>query len=172
MCLGLVITIYLGKLKLMCKLTLVYVAANGTGAQRALGLRKLCPAKWALSPNSSSILRGRGGEEGTRKQCRGGKKKKKINVEEKTKNRDIKKSVVNYFYVFLCVKMYCLCCENTPHELIVFGQTLRSTWSSSFDLMTHKNMKILNNISFTNDAFIDKNKGLMQLLALLKTCFL
>lgn len=36
-------------------------AFSGSGPQIALGLRKLCPAKRAWSPNSSSILWGRGG---------------------------------------------------------------------------------------------------------------
>lgn len=36
-------------------------AFSGSGPQIALGLRKLCPAKRAWSPSSSSILRGRGG---------------------------------------------------------------------------------------------------------------
>lgn len=168
-CLGLVISIHLGKLKIMCKLTLCLLLPMelvlkghwgcGSCAQRSEPGLLTLPQSWEewevrREPESNA------------------ERKKKINVKEKTKKKRYLKSVANYFYVVLCVKLYCLCCKNTPHELIVFGQTLRSTWSSSFDLMRHKNMKRLCNISIINDAFIDKNKELMRFLALLKMCFL
>lgn len=48
------------KYNIVCMYACV-AAFSGSGPQIALGLRKLCPAKRAWSPNSSSILRGRGG---------------------------------------------------------------------------------------------------------------